>query len=76
MVCGLDHTLFVSHTGDLFSIGDDSLGQLGRASHPKGLDDDDRLVAATGCGTAHALEEWMVRDATEKPLSVLRVRSA
>ncbi|KAI3439085.1 hypothetical protein D9Q98_001495 [Chlorella vulgaris] len=36
VVCGFDHTLVLAEDGSLFSFGDNSRSQLGRASQPQG----------------------------------------
>ncbi|EFN51325.1 hypothetical protein CHLNCDRAFT_141087 [Chlorella variabilis] len=46
MVCGFDHTMVLAEDGSLFTMGDNSLGQLGRPSQPQARPG---AAAAAGC---------------------------
>ena len=50
VLCGLDHTLVVAQTGEVFAFGDNSLSQLGRDGS-MGIE-----------GASGEPQDWVVKD--------------
>ena len=61
VVCGLDHTLAVSYTGEAYAFGDNSLCQLGRVGD---------MGVQTPDTTPH---NWIIHDEDHAPIQFTKV---
>lgn len=61
VVCGLDHTLALSHTGEAYAFGDNSLCQLGRVGD---------MGVQTPDTTPH---NWIIHDEDHAPIQFTKV---